>query len=928
MSLRERLAARTSVTAGILLIAATLSAQEVTLAGKITDSTDAVLPGVAVIALHVDTGNTFAAVTDGMGSYRIGAMRTGVYKVTAELAGFATVIRDNLELAVGQAAVLNLRMALTSVQESVTVTGSAPLIDTTRSNLGTRVEPRQVQELPINGRNWMQLAILAPGSRQTAVGDAPVSGAQGTDPGIYQLNMDGQQVTQTMAQSTFGQPRFSQDAIAEFQYVSSRFDATQGRSSGVQVNAISKSGTNTFSGSASGTFRDDKLNAPDFVLHRVLPASDQLYSGTFGGPIERDVLHFFVNYQGERTPRTTAFNSALYPRFNVPDMLAVNTEHIVGLRFDWQAKGNTRLMLRGNAWIKDNPITSSGSVVSSHPSTLQGQYWRHYELFIPLTTVIGSKATNEFKPGFLYHTSDAEGIVPHSPRVAVRGYTFGNSSNNPLRLILHTYTVRDDFTTVLNRHEIKIGGEYLWQPSHYEWNTLRYGSLDATRGAPPANLQDLFPVWDDFSTWNLAPLSANSVRYQQSIGNWSWGHNQPNVAAYIQDNWAVRPHLTLNVGIRWDLAWNWAGNNFDYEPLRHKVDNEFANFGPRLGFAYTLPGERTVLRGGYGQYFIGPKDQWAHHIPINQQIGIPSVLYDGRADFAVNPFNGPPPSFTAAKAAVQDVTGWIASDTDRMPYSHQASIGVQRQLGEAMSFQADFVWVGGRRNEQFFNTNLTYDPVTGVNNPWTDITKRRWSNFGTTNQVFSLRDSNYRGLETLFSKRFSHRWQASVAYTLAGTWDRDPSPVFDEFPVQPDLGGEYGLAGGDYRHRLVSNAIWSLPLDFQLSGVVTYRSGSRSQETYGQDLRNRGTASGRLRPDGTIIPRNAFVGDDLFTTDLKIVKRLTLSGRRQLEGSIELFNTFNQPTYAYVLNQAAANYLQRSSGSSPRAAQLGIRYRF
>jgi outer membrane receptor protein involved in Fe transport len=236
-------------------------------------------------------------------------------------------------------------------------------------------------------------------------------------------------------------------------------------------------------------------------------------------------------------------------------------------------------------------------------------------------------------------------------------------------------------------------------------------------GAIPANIEDLSPVWNNPSTWNLGPLSANSIRWSQSFGTYSWGHNQPNVGAWLQDNWAVNDRLTLNLGVRWDLAHNWGGQNYEFLPLRQKADNEWTNFGPRLGFAYQLPGGRTVIRGGWGKYFLGPKDQWAHHIPINQLLGIPSVPYDGRADFAVNPFNGPEPSLEAARAAIQDTVGWIASDTVKTPYSWQTSIGLQRQLGETIAVQADYVWVGGRRNEQFFNTNLTYNPATGVNYP-------------------------------------------------------------------------------------------------------------------------------------------------------------------------------------------------------------------
>ena len=196
-------------------------AQEATLSGTVTDSTGGVLPGVTVTALHEATGNTFLAVTDQRGAFRL-PVRTGTMRVTVELTGFATVNRS-VELLLGQTAVVNLQMAPSTVQESVTVTGEAPLIDVSSSTVSGNIDPRQMQELPVNGRNWQDLSLLAPGSRANAGGESPVP----RDTGAYQINMDGQQITNNVAGSAFGNPRYSRDAIAEFEFVANRFDATQ-----------------------------------------------------------------------------------------------------------------------------------------------------------------------------------------------------------------------------------------------------------------------------------------------------------------------------------------------------------------------------------------------------------------------------------------------------------------------------------------------------------------------------------------------------------------------------------------------------------------------------------------------------------------------------------------------------------------------------
>ena len=241
-------------------------AQEAVLTGTVTDSTGAVLPGVTVVAVNEATGNRFETVTDERGIYRMPA-RVGAYQISAELQGFTTVTRTGVQLLVGQTASVNLQMAPSTVQETVTVTAEAPLLNVTTSSLGGNVDPQQVQELPVYGRNWMALALLAPGSRTSSTNaTAPLPDRGGGETREFQLNLDGQQISSELGAG--GQPRFSQDSIAEFQFVSNRFDATQGRSTGVQVNAITRSGTNALSGLFRANFRDSKLNAEDPVLGR------------------------------------------------------------------------------------------------------------------------------------------------------------------------------------------------------------------------------------------------------------------------------------------------------------------------------------------------------------------------------------------------------------------------------------------------------------------------------------------------------------------------------------------------------------------------------------------------------------------------------------------------------------------------------------
>ena len=313
----------------IMALPVTGYAQEATVNGTVTDNTGGVLPGVVVRAVHVATGNSFEAVTDGAGQFQL-AVRIGAYEITAELPGFTTLVQTGLEMQVGQVVVVDLELGLSTLEETVTVTGEAPLIDVTSSTLGGVVDQAQMEELPLNGRNWMDLTMLAPGSRMNDSTDGrPVGRDSSRGDGNFQINLDGQGVSQYSA-PTFGQARFSRDAIAEFEFVANRFDATQGRSSGVQVNAITKSGTNTYAGSVSGFFRHDALNAKDFIRDRVLPYQNQQVSVTAGGPITLDRVHFFANYEYEREPQTLSYNSP-FPSFNI-DVAAQKTVKMAGAR--------------------------------------------------------------------------------------------------------------------------------------------------------------------------------------------------------------------------------------------------------------------------------------------------------------------------------------------------------------------------------------------------------------------------------------------------------------------------------------------------------------------------------------------------------------------------------------------------------------------
>src|ERR1041384_66646 len=306
------------IAVALSILAAPSFAQEATFTGTATDSTGSVLPGVTITAVHDASGNVFTTVTDERGQFRL-PVRVGAYTIKAELSGFTTLNRT-AQVLIGQTAAVDLRLSPSAVQETVTVTAEAPLVDTKGSTVAANIDPRQVEQLPLNGRNWMDLTLLAPGARRNEGG-----GMAQFRQGYAQTNVDGQQVTINYhSQTDSEQPGFSRDAIAEFEVVANRFDATQGRSQGMIVNAITKSATNQLAGSLGGYFRDDKFNSEDFLTHTVLPYSNQQVSMTVGGPIKKDRVHFFGAYEVEREPKTYTYTSQ-YSFFNINQEFATHT---------------------------------------------------------------------------------------------------------------------------------------------------------------------------------------------------------------------------------------------------------------------------------------------------------------------------------------------------------------------------------------------------------------------------------------------------------------------------------------------------------------------------------------------------------------------------------------------------------------------------
>lgn len=984
--MKSRLCLSVIVVGAMLAWPVTGYAQEATIGGTVTDTTGGVMPGVTVTAVNDATGNTFFSVTDDRGSYRIPA-RIGAYKVSAELAGFATLTREGVSLQVGQLATVDFRLTPSGLQETVTVTGEAPLINTTQSIVGSNINQEQMSELPVQGRQWSALALLAPGNRTTAISENPAQDR--SDVREFQLNMDGQQVTQNTGVG--GQPRYSRDAIAEFQFISNRFDATQGRSSGIQVNAVSRGGTNQYNGAVSGSFRKDKWNAPSFITGNKVPINEQDISLSFGGPVLKDKLHFFANYELDRTPHSLVWTTG-YPTFDNASRSYVDTIKLSGLRFDYQMSSKMHMYLRGSQ-SKDDTLSGGGT---GHPAAAAYGYRTTQDLILNVTRVLNPRMVNEVRAGFagfLYGNTNL-GYTPNfscfldaahseackvpngiagAPRITFSGFSVGGNTNGPQKTSQNEYTIRDDFNTsydLKGTHHVKMGGEYLYMiqgsgncrncsmvvTANRAAITTLPKTIDQYLGGGPG--QDLF----DSSTWDLNALSPLVVRTTVGIGPFRLAFGRKTSGLWYQDDWSLTNRLTVNLGLRYDLIANAFANDAELKPwLSSGRPNDANNLQPRFGFAYKV-NDRTVLRGGSGRYYGDTQTNmlsFTYSYASIANIEYTNPATGGRADFFTNPYGGTKPSRDEAMTrfcsnngnqpgcllrAVQELAPYPGYGMDRIPNSWQTSIGVQRQISDVLGVDVDYVQTNSRNEKAIIgNINVTYNPATGLNNPYTVVSSRVYQDWGIVGMDPLNGWSNYHGLQIAVTKRLRNRWQASGNFLLSEIKDSKPNPVSGltgpvPFKVAPDLGVDYAPASTDQRRRATFNGIWDVWGGLQLSGLYFYGSGNPQQINPGTtDARDLGSFAGdfsnRRRANGELVPRNSLPGTNMHRIDLRLQQRIRIHGRRTFDAQLEVFNALNRfNASGIVTNELNIRYGQKNESNniaySPRVIQLGFRMAF
>lgn len=931
---------RTFCTIGLVLLSLTpAAAQDATLSGVVADESKAVLPGTTVIATSRANGRVFESVTNERGEYRLVGLPAGVYELKAELTGFAPMLYAEVELLVGQNGTVPFTLKLATLEESVTVTNESPLVDLRTARVAGNVDRRQMEELPISGRNWMQLSMMVPGITANAVGDTPgISGLTN-----FQLNLDGQEITQHTSVTSFGQPGISRDAIAEYQVITNMFDVTSGRSAGIQVQAISRAGTNDTAGSFYGYFRDDNFNAADPFLNRVLPYSNRQIGGTLGGPIVQNKMHYFGSYEREREPNTAIITpSALAPQL-ITTPIEERKDSSLG-RFDAQIGSKDRLVARGNIYKRFLPNDG----VTSHPSRGTKKDITSYSMTANWSRTSRSNLLQEVRAGvyrFYWTYEGMDGLIL-TPEYSFPGLTLGLNWNYPEFIRETRYPVRYDLTWNTGRHDLKIGGEWMYAVDDGDWPARSRGQYFFRSLPPDAGVR--FPLHLDSTHWNFSGLDSTVLRFDQTYArDWTYRVPRPRYALWIGDTWAINGRLTLNLGVRYDVA----PGDFTAPGVKETdviIDNgrdvinagyrnnlrDWNNVAPRVGFAWNVTGGGgTVIRGGTGLFYghIGGNPSWDQQLWNGQRVIFNSYANDNRPGFVADPTRGvTAEDIVSGRVPLAPQSLSVLAHDIQTPYSWQSMLGFQRRLSEVMSVEADLVYKRGYHFETQNDPNLFFDSVTGLaRNP--SVFGRPRPDFGPFRLIGTDASSEYLALVTAANRRYRNRFQYGMTYTLM--FFDDGSGVggagYGNTYVNPfDINDNWSRSGSFQRHTVRANGIVNFPLGISLAAIFQYGSGTYSSISSGFNLQG-GPGANRFRRDGTFIPQNTFKNDDVQSLDLRVSKELRMWRRVRLTGIAEVFNLYNYKRWSFNLLETSPSFRQiNGSAGSPRSMQLAFRAAF
>lgn len=913
---------------GLSSVYAQQAVSSATLSGRVEDANGAAVAGATITVTNLDQNQTYTGASDGQGRYRFLYLPVGGYQIKVERSGFAA-LEQRLTLTVGQALDLTLKLNIAGVTEKLNVTSEAPFIETLRTQLAETVLPREIANLPLNGRNYLDLAALTPGvtranpvANQRFAETSAVPGTQISVAGQRNINngfvLDGLSANDDAADlpGTF----FSQEVIREFQVITSGGIAEFGRASAGIVNVVTQSGANDWRGRAYGFLRNQRLDARNPLARTKDPLTQAQYGLSLGGPVKHDRTFFFSNFE------QTRLNNSVIVTILPANIAAINTVldqiRYAGPRIstgitptgydttNFFARADHRLnsanLLTARYSFYDieslNARSVGGLNAASRGTALEN---RDQSFALSEVATLSAKTANEARFQF---TRSRLGAPPNDligPAINISGVAnLGTATFSPTGRDLDLYEFVDNITILRGAHSLKFGADFL------------YNRVNITF---PGALQGVYT----FSS--LANFQAGRyVTYQQAFGEPTLFQSNPNIGLFAQDEWKARRGLTINFGVRYDLQ-------FLPDPI--KADKN--NIAPRVGLAYS-PGGKTVIRASYGVYY--------DRIPLRATSN--ALQRDGTkykvAQFSFGQTGAPvfPSVATAFPAGFLPAITTIDPDIDNA-YTQQASLQIERELTARTSLSVGYLHTRGlhlilSRNVNVPTLTAAQAAAQGVPN-----LGRPNPNFANMSRNESSGDSYYNGLTVSLNRRFTRWVGARLSYTFSKALDNTGNAFFftpqDNFNLRDDR----GRSDNDQRHVLAvsgtlaapngGDALWRRAVEgFQLSWIYRYGSALPFNIVMGSDRNNDTNVNDR--PVG--VGRNAGQGFDFASFDLRLSRCIRFTERYGLEVIAEGFNLFNRANFQLPNNTFGTGttplptFGRPTGAADPRQIQFGLKSTF
>ncbi len=918
--------------------------------GTTKDPTGAVMPGVTVTATNVDTGFARSGVADTSGYYRLGNVPSGNYDVRSELAGFKSEVKRGIVVTLGSSVQVNFDLQVASVEEEIVVTAESPIVETTNPSVTAAVSDQQIQNLPLQGRDFTDFVVLTPGT--VAGGTDEISGGRGGvnigARGVQNsFNVDG-----ANSQSAFfGEERggtrppftFSQGAIKEFQVLKSSYNL-QFQATGGVINAITKSGTNEFHGEVWGYYTDDSLTEED-ALGRKGDSQQIQYGAAVGGPIVRDKLHFFtsVDTQDYETPKFTQFydfpagreadfNALTGLDYNVETATAPQTNDalVFLLKFDWQLGVNNLLTARYN-YSDQEGINQTSSYTTDGLSTngLEGNSFS--SAVLTLNSVLSDRAFNEAFGQYAFEERPREANNTEIPGATIRWFAavFGQNQFLPNFLDEKRFQLVDNFTYYAGDHTLKAGINF--DLVNFDDGFCRY-----------CNGYYEYWNWDDFLDGGEAATFTQA--FSDVDGTVDYDTNY--YAFYLQDDWRVSPNFTFTYGLRYDLQ----ANPTPYEtnpvwPNTGQIPDDTNNWSARVGFAWDIRGDgKQVLRGGAGRFYDNTPTLLVANAMLANGVRVVRVSGNCGSDIDCPTWPNIYQDIGDLPSVRSDI--FVFDPAFENPETNRFSIGYEAEVVRDLSLGIDVIYQETDKLERKQDQNLEANGGETLDGRPTYDRYTVEPELGKIMQFNSDAEAEYTAVMITARKRFSNRWFVDASYTWSDAKDNDSnersvSSSSDYPDDQYNLGADWGPSAFDSTHKFVASFGWQLPANFMVTAIGIYRTGFPYSAFDDRDLNTDGYVNNERAvvevSDGVYqhYKRNTFRQPDFKTLDLRLSWTARFGRSLELELIGEVFNVLGADNF-YTTEFDLVNsdgsfdedFGELNEAGSPRRYQFGAKFRF